>query len=263
MPSISDCKCVLVIGSTGGIGRALALAILDLPSKPTVIVCGRRKERLEELVASHHATGRLKSVTLDVLLERNALKSSIEEIVNTYPDLDAVLFSSGIQRGFNFTRPETIDLDSLERELTTNYTSIVRMITFFLPHLIKLGQGRPTFLYTVSSGLSIVPAAGVPGYCATKAAIHSLSISLAVQLKRKNVHVVEIIPPLVESELHDLEGSTEGLARYWLTLEEYTKETMEGLIRGDPYVPAGRVVERHRKFEGGKLEAAAKMYGQF
>ena len=56
-------------------------------------------------------------------------------------------------------------------------------------------QGRPTFLYTVSSGLSIVPAPGIADYCATKAAIHSLSISLAVQLKEKNVHVVEIIPP--------------------------------------------------------------------
>ncbi|KAG2044206.1 hypothetical protein BDR03DRAFT_849856 [Suillus americanus] len=263
MPSISDCKCVLVIGSTSGIGRALALAILDLPSKPTVVVCGRRKERLEELVATHHATGRLKSVTLDVLSERNALKYSIEEIVNTYPDLDAVLFSSGIQRGFDFTRPETIDLDSLECELATNYTSIVRMITFFLPHLIRLGeQGRPTFLYPVSSGLSIFPAAGVPDYCATKAALHSLSISLAVQLKRKNVHVVEIIPPLVESELHGFQGTTQGLARFWLTLEEYTKETMEGLVRGDPYVPAGTAVERYKKFEDGKLQAAAKLYGQ-
>jgi NADP-dependent 3-hydroxy acid dehydrogenase YdfG len=89
MPSISDSKCILVVGSTAGIGRSLALAILDLPSQPTVIVCGRRKERLDELVASHNATGRLKSVTLDVLSERNALKSSIEDIINTYPDVCA------------------------------------------------------------------------------------------------------------------------------------------------------------------------------
>ncbi|KAG1755084.1 uncharacterized protein EDB91DRAFT_1097192 [Suillus paluster] len=264
MPSVSDSKCILVIGSTAGIGRALALAILDLPSKPTVIVCGRRKERLDELVASHNATGRLKSVTLDVLAERNALKSSIEEIVNTYPDLDAVLFSNGIQRAFDFTKPETVDLDSLECELATNYTSIVRMITFVLPHLIKLGeQGRPTFLYAVSSGLSIVPAAGVAGYCATKAAIHSLSISLAVQLKEKNVHVVEILPPLVESELHDFQGTTQRLSNFWLSLEEYTKVTMEGLVRGDPCVPAGGVIEEYKKFEEGKLEAATQMYGQF
>jgi hypothetical protein len=62
---------------------------LDLPSKPIVVVCGRRKERLEELVVAHHATGRLKSVTLDVLSERNALKSSIEDIINTYPNVCA------------------------------------------------------------------------------------------------------------------------------------------------------------------------------
>ena len=48
-----------------------------------------------------------------------------------------------------------------------------------------------------------------------------------------------------------------------MPLEEYTKETMEGLVRGDPYVPAGRVVDRHKRFEEGKLELARQMYGQF
>lgn len=46
---------ILVIGSTACLGRALALSILDLPSKPTVIVCGRRKERLDELIGAHGA----------------------------------------------------------------------------------------------------------------------------------------------------------------------------------------------------------------
>jgi len=87
MPNITESKCVLVIGSTAGIGRSLALAILDLPSKPTVIVCGRRKERLDELVASYGTSGRLKSVTLDVLAERDVLQASIQEIISTYPDV--------------------------------------------------------------------------------------------------------------------------------------------------------------------------------
>jgi len=137
------------------------------------------------------------------------------------------------------------------------------MITFFLPHLIKLGeQGRPTFLYPVSSGLSIYPAAGVPDYCATKAAIHSLSISLAVQLKEKNVHVVEIIPPFVESELHGSEGTTQHLDNIWMPLQKYTRLTLEGLVRGDPYVPVGTAVDRHKKFEEGKLELAQRLYGR-
>ncbi|KAG2059080.1 hypothetical protein BDR06DRAFT_763933 [Suillus hirtellus] len=83
----------------------------------------------------------------------------------------------------------------------------------------------------------------------------------AVQLKEKNVHVVEIIPPLVESELH--ECTTQRLSNFWLSLEEYTKVTMEGLVRDDPYIPAGMVIEQHKQFEEGKLKAVTKMHEHF
>jgi hypothetical protein len=57
-----------------------------------------------------------------------------------------------------------------------------------------------------------------------------------------------------------VEGTTQRLSNFWLSLEEYTKVTMEGLVRGDPYVPAGLVVDQHKQFEEGKLEAATKMF---
>jgi nitrate/TMAO reductase-like tetraheme cytochrome c subunit len=60
-----------------------------------------------------------------------------------------------------------------------------------------------------------------------------------------------------------VEGTTQRLSNFWIPLEEYTKVTMDGLVRGDPYVPAGRVVDEHKKFEEGKLELAEKMYAQF
>ena len=59
------------------------------------------------------------------------------------------------------------------------------------------------------------------------------------------------------------EGTTQSLSKFWMPLEEYTRSTMEGLVRGDPYVPAGMAVNQHKKFEEGKLELAEKMYGQF
>ncbi|KAG6334842.1 hypothetical protein ID866_4247 [Astraeus odoratus] len=260
MPNINDAKCVLIIGSTSGLGRSLALSILDLPSKPTVIVCGRRQERLEELVSSHGADGRLKAVTLDVNVDRMTLKSAINDIIKTYPNLDAVMFSSGVQHEFDFRKPETIDLDSLTSELNINYTSVVAMITFFLPHLFALGEtGRPTFLYTVSSGLAMVAAPWVPNYCASKAAIHSLSMSLNVLLKEKNVHVAEIIPPLVESELHDHQGTSEMYSKVWMPLSEFTKITMEGLVTDAPCIPVGMSAQGYEKFEVGKLEASAQL----
>ncbi|KAI6023337.1 NAD(P)-binding protein [Pisolithus marmoratus] len=261
MPNINDVKCILIIGSTSGLGRALALSILDLPSKPTVVVCGRRQERLDELVTSHGADGRLRAVKLDVTADRAALKAAIDDIIKTYPDLDAVMFSSGVQYGSDFSKPETINLDSFLTEIQTNYTSVVTMITFFLPHLISLGEsGRPTFLYTISSGLAITPAPSVANYSATKAAIHSLSMALNVQLKEKNVHVVEILPPLVESELHDGQGTSEQLSKFWMPLTEFTKLTMDELITDAVQIPVGVFADAYREHEGGRLEATRKYF---
>lgn len=263
MPNINDVKCILIIGSTSGLGRGLALSILDLPSKPTVIVCGRRQERLDDLVSSHGADGRLRAVKLDVTVDRATLKANIDDIIKTYPDLDAVMFSSGVQYGSNFCKPETIDLDGFLAEIHTNYTSVVMMITFFLPHLISLGEsGRPTFLYTVSSGLALTPGPSVANYSATKAAIHNLSISLNVQLREKNVHVVEILPPLVESELHDGQGMTGSLSRFWMPLSEFTKLTMAKLSTDAAEIPIGMAAHAYEKYEAGKLEATNKFYEQ-
>lgn len=130
MPGIGDCKCVLVIGATSGIGRSLALAIHALPSKPTVLVSGRRQERLDELSKMDL---RLKAVRFDVSGSRDDSKRFVQDITTRYPDvrlatgelcllpnsydsrvhqLDAVMFSSGIQHIFDFSKPEGIDLNS-------------------------------------------------------------------------------------------------------------------------------------------------------
>lgn len=82
--TINDAKCVLVVGATAGIGRALALAIHDLPSKPTVIVAGRRQERLDELT---QRSDRIKSVRVDLLSGRAALQSFVNDTVSAYPDV--------------------------------------------------------------------------------------------------------------------------------------------------------------------------------
>ena len=56
-------------------------------------------------------------------------------------------------------------------------------------------QGRNCFIIPVTSGLAVVPGASVPNYSATKAALHSFSMSLRVQLEGSSVHVLEVIPP--------------------------------------------------------------------
>ncbi|GJE85776.1 NAD(P)-binding protein [Phanerochaete sordida] len=254
--TIRDAKCILVVGATAGIGRALALAIHDLPSRPTVIAAGRRQERLDELAQTGD---RVKTARVDLTSGRAALKQFVDEMLATYPDLDAVVLSSGIQHIFDFKQPEQkFDLDLFEDEYTTNYVATVTLIKFFLPHFLKLSeQGRPSFLMPITSGLGIVPGPWVPTYSATKAALHSLALSLNHQLKDTKVQVMEIMPPLTESELHDHQGMTPKLSKFWLPLDEFTEQTMAGLCRGDVQVCPGDTQDKWDKFEKGKIELMA------
>lgn len=82
MTGIKDAKCVLVVGATAGIGRALALAIHDLDSKPTVIIAGRRQERLDELAKR---SDRIKTVRVDIKTTYDKLKSFVEDVVFQHP----------------------------------------------------------------------------------------------------------------------------------------------------------------------------------
>lgn len=81
---MNNVKCVLVVGATAGIGRALALAIHDLPSKPTVIVAGRRQERLDELCSKSE---RIKGVQVDVTGGKDSLKEFSTQVTTHYPEV--------------------------------------------------------------------------------------------------------------------------------------------------------------------------------
>lgn len=87
MPNITDAKCVLVIGATAGIGRALALAIHGLPSKPTVIVGGRRQERIDELCKEGE---RIQGVQVDVSGSRDTIEAFVADIVAQYPEVGVI-----------------------------------------------------------------------------------------------------------------------------------------------------------------------------
>ncbi|KAI0030065.1 NAD(P)-binding protein [Vararia minispora EC-137] len=253
MPSIADARTVLVIGATAGLGRALAKAIRDLPSKPTVVAAGRRRKRLEELAQE----GGILTEQLDINLPRDELIPSVNALLKKYPDTDAVIFSAGVQRMFNLKEPQKADLDAMQLEWYTNFVSpITQIFKCFLPHFQELEkQGRPTFILPITSGLAAVPASAIPVYSATKAALHSFCMSMAKQLDNSNIHVVEIVPPLVESELHDYEGTTERLSKLWMPLAEWTKLTMDGLLstNGSGIVAVGSIKKWYDDFEVGKV----------
>lgn len=83
MPGINDSKCVLVTGATAGIGRALALAIADLPTHPKVIAVGRRQHRLDELVKYN-----LETIQVDLDADQNVLNNFTDGVLRKYPEVN-------------------------------------------------------------------------------------------------------------------------------------------------------------------------------
>ena len=101
----------------------------------------------------------------------------------------------------------------------------------FLPHLLKVES--PTIV-NVTSGLAFSPLAYMSTYCATKAALHSFTLSLRYQLKDTPIKVVEIVPPAVNTDL-----GGKGLHDNGVPLEAFANETMARVAAGETEVGFG------------------------
>jgi short-subunit dehydrogenase involved in D-alanine esterification of teichoic acids len=131
-------------------------------------------------------------------------------------------------------------LSVVGEELTTNYLSHIHLIVAFLPSL--QAQSSPTSLIFTTSGLALIPIARCPNYCASKAAMHHLILTLREQLDGSNVKVIEILPPAVQTELHDKKNQPdlENGGSFGMPIAEFTDEAWRGLESGETDIPVGR-----------------------
>jgi uncharacterized oxidoreductase len=182
---------IFITGGGSGIGRGLAEAFHKLGNK--VIIGGRRREVLAETAAANSG---MEYVALDTI-SAESIRAAAKEVTSRWPKLNVVINNAGVQRVQNFA-DAPIDESGFEQEIETNVYGVLRMTNAFLPHLKK--QPSAT-LINVSSGLAFIPAVQFPVYCATKAFVHSFTMSLRRQLRGTSVRVVELAPPWVKTEL--------------------------------------------------------------
>jgi len=183
-------KTVLITGGTSGIGLELAKQLLQRGN--TVIVTGRDQDRLE---AAKRAVPDVHAVRSDVA-DPDAIASLYDTVLAQFPALDMLVNNAGIMRNLNLNQHR--GLDDVTREIEINLSGPVRMVQQFLPHLKTRNEAA---IVNVSSGLAFIPLPLSPIYCASKAAIHSFSQSLRVQLEGTTVTVIELAPPAVETPL--------------------------------------------------------------
>ena len=119
-------------------------------------------------------------------------------MTSRFPDVNVIINNAGVQGSHGFAADAPLDEQALLDEVNTNHLGVIRFSAAFLPHLKAKGGAT---LINVSSGLAFVPLARIPVYCATKAALHSFTVSLHHQLRGMGIKVVELIPPYVATEL--------------------------------------------------------------
>lgn len=204
---------ILITGGGSGIGRGLAEAFQKLGNK--VIIAGRRKDVLNAVVAENAG---MASEVLDVQ-DAGKLKSFAAEITAKYPGLNVLVNMAGIMKPEDLV--ESPDPSIVEATITTNLTAPILLTAALLPHLKQ--QPNATVM-TVTSGLAFLPLALTPTYCATKAAMHSWSMSLRYQLRDTSVEVLELAPPYVRTELMGEQQAKDPRA---MPLADYISEVME------------------------------------
>jgi uncharacterized oxidoreductase len=144
-----------------------------------------------------------------------------------FPTLDMLVNNAGIMRNLNLNQNRS--LDDVTREIEINLCGPVRMVQQFLPHL-KTRENAA--IVNVSSGLAFIPFPLSPIYCATKAAIHSFSQSLRVQLDGTSVTVIELAPPGVETPLFRGEFSEELKGTKAMDVRVLAKRAIGGIEAG-------------------------------
>jgi uncharacterized oxidoreductase len=229
-------RSVLITGGATGIGFELARELLHAGNH--VAICGRRRSAL--LAAKRKLPGlgiRVCDVTRAAA--RRALQVWLRREV---PRLDVLVNNAGIQRAVEF-RKGTRDLPLAEQEIRTNLLAPIQLSAMLIPILLRRDSAA---IVNISSGLGFTPIAEVPVYSATKAAIHSLSLTLRHQLRDTRIRVFEIAPPIVPTALSGRRSRPDS-SEHTMSTEAVARGIVKALAEDQFEVALGPAANLHQQ----------------
>jgi len=232
-PNALDFKCAVITGGGGGIGFALAKWFISEGKK--VIIVGRTESKLKDAVKE------LGNSTPYYVLDTGDIEnvpSFVKKVVSEHPEVDCLVNNAGVQRPLEF---KDFDLAKADQEININIRGPMHLAVNLLPHF----KSKPgAAIMNVSSVLGFVPFSVVnPVYNGTKAWLHFHTMNMRTQLKDSNIKVVEIIPPMVSTDLHrereDPDDNKKEKNSSALSVEEFMGDITKGLKENKDVVTAG------------------------
>ncbi len=240
---------ILITGGATGIGFALAEALSKIGNN--VIICGRREDRLKE------AQQKLPDIHIKKcdISKPDDQRMLYEWVKLEFRDLNMLINNAGIQRKIDF-RKGIEDLMTSEDEINTNLKAQIYLSAYFIP---ILSTQKESAIVNVSSGLGFAPLAVFPVYCATKAAMHSFSMSLRHQLRETPIKVFEVIPPTVYDT--ELKGHMLEKTEWSSSSVEVAEAVVKGLENNEYEIAIG-ASQNMRKGSREELDGAFRRMNQ-
>ena len=232
-------RTILVTGGGSGIGRGLAEALHAAGNH--VIIAGRRKAALNEVVATNQG---MAALSLDVA-DPEAVSCAATRLLNDHPALDTIIHAAGV--GYVDDLGGAITDAVLTATFDINVLGPVRLSAALLGHLRS--QPDAAIIY-VTSMLAYLPYAETALYSASKAALHSIVLAQRYRLRDTNVRIIEIAPPLVATTFAGNDRDPRAMP-----LATFIAETMSALKEPSDEVLIPTARARRDSLRAGELEA--------
>jgi len=202
---------ILITGGGSGIGLALARTFVR--NKNTVLVCDVNKNNLAR---SKREIPEIHTYLCDVTrpADRNRLRNNIRK---SFPNINVLVNNAAICQILDFTND--IPPAAIKREVMINYVAPVELIRMFLPLIL---QNSNAAIVNLLSRTSYAPEHTIAVYSGTKAALHSFTKSLRLQLKKKPVRIFEVFPPRTDTAMN----------RRWNIKKRSPDFVADGILKG-------------------------------
>ncbi len=187
-------KIIMITGATSGIGEACAEKFAE--NNWNIIITGRRKERLEELVnkLKQKYNTEIKSLNFDIR-KLSEVEKAFSSLDNNWKNIDVLINNAGLVKGL-----DPIDkgiVDDWETMIDTNVKGLLYISKQVIPNMISRESGHIINMGSIA-GKETYANGNV--YCATKSAVDSLTKAMRIDLLKYNIKVTEISPGAVETE---------------------------------------------------------------
>jgi uncharacterized oxidoreductase len=235
---------ILIIGGSAGIGFEIA-KLFSTDNK--VIITGRNEQRLQQ------AAAKLKNVTTVVsdVADAADVQKLVKLLNAEHPDLNIVVNNAGKAFVYDLAADGVDGFDKASQEIQTNFLSIIRLNEKLLPLLRRQPDAA---IVNVTSIVAIAPGARLATYAASKAALHSYTLSLRYSLAKTNVKVFELMPPLVDTEFSTEIGGHNGIKPVVVA-----EALLKGLEADDLEIRVGQTEEFYRFYLSSPEQAIAAM----